>query len=82
MACFTLHLTFNETSFEYSFTQEFMDKNYEIGLLKIDGKLEIDNKISVNQNNNKFYYVVNGDDKNTNQVYEKDTITIPEAKYD
>ena len=57
MAYFTLHLTSNESTFEYSFTQEFLDKEYEIGLLKLDGKLEIDNKMYVNQTNNKFYYI-------------------------
>jgi len=32
MAYFTLQLTANESSFEYSFPQEFLDKKYEIGL--------------------------------------------------
>ena len=55
---FILHLISNEASFEYSFPQTFLDKKYEIGLLKLDGKLKIDNKINVNQTNNKFYYIV------------------------
>ena len=49
MTFFTLQLTSNESTFEYSFPQEFLDKKYEIGLLKLDGKLEINNKINVNQ---------------------------------
>jgi hypothetical protein len=82
MAFFNLQLCVNEVSFKYSFPQTFLDKKYEIGLLKLDGKLEIDNKIDINQTNNKFYYIVNGIDKNNNQVYEEKNIEIPEGKYD
>ena len=71
MACFTLHLTSNESTFEYSFPQDFLDKKYEIGLLKLDGKLEIDNKINLNQNNNKFYYMVDRIDKNNNKFLKR-----------
>lgn len=44
MAYFTLHLTSNDSSFAYSFIQEFLDKEYELGLLKLDSKLVIDSK--------------------------------------
>ena len=57
MAFFTLKLTSNQSTFEYSFPQDFLDRKYEIAILKLDGKLEIDNKINVNQTNNKFYYL-------------------------
>ena len=56
MVYFTLQLTSNESAnFEYSFPQEFLDKKYEIGLLKLDGNLEINYKININQTNNKFF---------------------------
>jgi hypothetical protein len=58
MVYLTLQLTSNESTFEYSFPQEFLDKNYEIALIKLDGVLEINNKISINYTNNKFYYRV------------------------
>lgn len=38
MTFFILHLTSNKKSLEYSFPQEFLDKKYETGLLKLDGK--------------------------------------------
>ena len=66
-----MHLTSNESTFEYSFPQDFLDKKYEIGLLKLDGKLEIDNKINLNQNNNKFYYMVDRIDKNNNKFLKR-----------
>jgi hypothetical protein len=44
-------LTSSEFSFEYSFSREFLDKNYEIGLVKLDGILEIN---QVDKNNNAF----------------------------
>lgn len=63
MTYFNLNLTSNESTFEYSFSQEFLDKRYEIGLVKLDGTLEINKKINVNFTNNKFYYIVNGVDQ-------------------
>jgi hypothetical protein len=32
-----LQLTSNESTFEYSFPQEFFEKNYEVALIKLDG---------------------------------------------
>lgn len=81
MTYFNLHLTLNETSFKYSFSEEFLNKKYEIEVLKLDGKLEIDSKITINEINNKFYYIVNGVDKNNNQVYEENNIDISFGKY-
>ena len=56
MALFFLQLTSNESTFEYSFSQDFLSKKYEIALLKMDGKLRHNNKIRKidddNQNNN------------------------------
>uniref|UniRef100_A0A1I7WKI6 Uncharacterized protein n=1 Tax=Heterorhabditis bacteriophora TaxID=37862 RepID=A0A1I7WKI6_HETBA len=54
----------------------------DMGLLKLDGILKINSKINVNQTNKKFYYIVNGVDKNSNQVYEENNIDIPIGKYD
>ena len=48
-------------NFEYSFPQEFLDKKYEIALIKLDGILEINKKIHINHTNNKFYYLVKTD---------------------
>jgi hypothetical protein len=73
MVYFTLKLSSNESTFEYSFSQEFLNKKYKIGLLKLDGNLEV---------NNKFYYLVNGVDKNTNPVNEENTVDIPNDKYE
>ena len=74
MTIFILQLTSNESTFEYSFPQEFLDKKYEIALIKLDGNLEINKKISINYTNNKFYYLVNGVDKNNNPINEEKTI--------
>ena len=56
MALFFLQLTSSESTFEYSFSQDFLSKKYEIALLKMDGKLRHRNKIRKigvdNQNNN------------------------------
>lgn len=62
------------------FLQEFLNKKYVIGLIKLHSNLEIDNKININQNN-KFSYLANRVNKNNNQVYEKNTITILGSKY-
>jgi C4-dicarboxylate transporter len=58
MVYFTLKLNSNESTFEYSFSQEFLDKKYEIALIKLNGNLEINKKININHTNNKFYYLV------------------------
>lgn len=42
---FHLQLTSNEQTFKYTFPEEFLNKEYEIGLIKIDGVLEIEDKI-------------------------------------
>jgi hypothetical protein len=65
MVYFNLNLTSSESTFEYSFPQEFLDKNYEIGLVKLNGILEINNKI---ETINKF-------DKNNN-AFSKEEFTI------
>ena len=82
MVYFTLQLTSNEATFEYSFSQEFFDKKYEIGLVKLDGSLEINKKTSINYTNNKFYYSVNEVDKNNKPVNEANVIDIPNGKYE
>jgi hypothetical protein len=58
MVYFNLNLTSGESTFEYSFSQEFLDNKYEIALIKLDGILEINKKININHTNNKFYYWV------------------------
>jgi hypothetical protein len=68
MIYFTFQLTSNESTFEYSFPQEFLDKKYEIGLVKLDGNLETNKKININYTNNKFYYIFKGVDQNNNSV--------------
>jgi hypothetical protein len=82
MVYLTLELTSNESSFEYSFPQEFLYKNYEIALIKLDGNLEVNNKINTNYANNKFYYLVNGIDQNNNPINEENVIDIPNGKYE
>jgi hypothetical protein len=82
MVYFNLNLTSSESTFEYSFSQEFLDKNYEVGLVKLDGLIEINQKISINCMNNKFYYLISGTDPNNNPINEEKIITIPNGKYD
>ena len=60
MTVFILQLTSNDSTFEYSL-QEVLRKKYKIGVIKLDGYLEIKNKINKNHTNNKFFY---SDDKN------------------
>jgi hypothetical protein len=81
MVYFNLNLTSNELILEYTFTQEFLDKKYEIALIKLDGNLEINKKININYTNNKLYYLVNGVDKNNNPVNEASVIDIPNGKH-
>jgi hypothetical protein len=81
MVYFNLNLTSSESTFEYSFPQEFLDKNYEIALVKFDGTLEISKKININYTSNKFYYSVNGVDQNNNPINEANVVDIPEGKY-
>ena len=76
------NLTSNESNFEYSFPQEFLDKKYEIALIKLDGILEINKEININYTNNKFYYSVNGVNENNNPLNEANVIDIPADKYD
>jgi hypothetical protein len=77
-----LQLTSNESTFEYSFPQDFLDKKYEIALIKLDGTLEINRKLSINYTNNKFYYLINEVDQNNNTTNEEKAIDIPNGKYD
>jgi hypothetical protein len=48
----------NESTFEYSFSEELLDKSYEIALVKLNGILETNNKIKTinkfDENNNAF----------------------------
>jgi hypothetical protein len=82
MVYFTLQLASNESTFEYLFPQEFLDKNYGIGLIKLDGNLKINKKINISYTNNKFYYIVNGVDQNNNPVKDEKIIDIPNGKYE
>jgi hypothetical protein len=82
MTYFTLYLDSSESIFEYSFPYIFLDKEFEIALLKIDGDLELSNKIIINQTNNKFYYSVNGTDKDNKLISKDFVINIPNGKYD
>jgi hypothetical protein len=41
MTVFHLQLTKNEQTFKYTFSDEFINTNYEIGLIKLDGELGI-----------------------------------------
>lgn len=61
----------------------FLIKKYEIVLLKLNGKLEIVNKINVNEMSKKFYYIANYMNKNNNNlIYKKNIIDIPNGNYD
>lgn len=60
MVYFTLHLSSNKASFKCSYPQKFLDNKYEIGLLKLDGELDIDFKINIHETNNILY--IYGDD--------------------
>jgi hypothetical protein len=51
-------------------------------MIKLDGILEINNKIDINYTNNKFSYSVNGLDKNNNPVNEEKIINVPNGKYE
>jgi hypothetical protein len=51
MTVFHVQLTSNEQTFKYTFSDEFLNKEYEIGLIKLDGELEI-NKNSLNSSIN------------------------------
>lgn len=46
MTIFTLQLTSNDSAFEYFLPQEFLRKKYQIGIIKLDGYLEIQSKIN------------------------------------
>jgi hypothetical protein len=70
MVYFTLQLTSNESTFEYSFPQEFLDNRYETALIKLDGILEINKKTNINYSNNKFHYFVNRVDQNNNPIHQ------------
>jgi hypothetical protein len=59
-----------------------LDKKYEIAFVKLDGNLEINNKINMNYTNNKFYYLINGIDQNNNPVNEEKVINIMNGNYD
>ena len=83
MAFLNLYLDSNESTFDYSFPESFLNKNYKITLVKLNGNLVIDKKININLSNNKFYYSINGINSNTNNfVTEEHTIDIPTGIYE
>lgn len=82
MVYFTLNLTSSESTFEYSFSQKFMDNNCEIGLIKLDGLIKINQKMNINCTNNKFYYITDGVDSNNNRIKEEKVINILNGKYE
>jgi hypothetical protein len=44
MVLFSLHLTSNCQSFEYEWSGDFLEKEYKIGLVKLEGDLKFNNK--------------------------------------
>lgn len=56
MVYFNLNLTSSESTFKYSFPPEFLDKSYEIALVKLDGTLEINKRMGINYTNNKLLH--------------------------
>jgi hypothetical protein len=82
MTVFYLQLKSNESSFKYTFSEDFLNKKYKLGLIKLEGELEIKNKIRVNQTNNKFCYSVSLKDVNNNLIKEDQMVEIPEENYD
>lgn len=81
MVYFNLNLISNESTFEYSFSPEFLDKSYEIALINLDGLMGIRREININCMNNKFYYIISKIDPNNNSSKEEKTINIPNGKY-
>ena len=71
-----MQLTSNESTREYSFAQ-VLSKKCEIPLIKLDGNIEVNNKIDIIYTNSIFYYSVNGVDRNNNLVNEVNLIDIP-----
>jgi hypothetical protein len=59
-----------------------LNRQYEIGLVRLDGSLEINQKININCTNNKFYYIISGTDPNNNPIKEEKVMNIPNGKYD
>src|SRR4051794_40299781 len=80
MAFLTLQLTSSESTFEYyDFPKEFLDKSYEIGVIRIDGNLEIIYRtIRINDKNDKFIYTYSGISNNNLEEY---VIDIPHGMY-
>ena len=70
MTIFILQLTSNDSTFEYSFPQEFLRKKYKIGVIKLDGYLEIKSKTNTNDQNN------NGEKNNKSSSTNIDNIFI------
>ena len=52
MTIFILQLASNNSTFEYSFPQDFLSKKYKMGVVKLNGYLEIKSKINKNDQNN------------------------------
>lgn len=83
MTNFILQLTSNNQSYKYNFPQEFLDKKYEVGLIKIDGTVEMDNNfIMINSTNNQFIYQKEKIDENKNPSLDIQVVKIPHGKYD
>jgi hypothetical protein len=61
MTVFHLQLTSNEQTFKYTFSEEFLTKQYELGLIKMDGELRTESKNDLKQ-------TLNSTDMNNNQI--------------
>ena len=70
MTVFILQLTSNDSTFEYSFSQGFLCKKLKIGVIKLDGYLEIKSKINKNDQSN------NAEKNNTSSSNTIDSIFI------
>lgn len=83
MVYFNLQLESNESTFEYVFFEDFLNKKYEMGLVKIEGLIETkETKALIHSKNNIFLYSKQRIDKNNNLFYEKmPYIKIPPGKY-
>jgi hypothetical protein len=82
MVYFNLQISSNKSTFNYEFPYDFFEKNLEIGLVKLDGILEINEKIKINNTNNKFTYIVTELDKNNNINNNEFNIQITKGNYD
>ena len=68
MIILILQLTSNDSTFDYSFRQEFLRKKYKIGVVKLDDYLEIKSKINDQNNNYDKLIFSNSYSGNTNKI--------------